>query len=161
MEGDKKRLVARKIWIKEVLNSRYIKEEGLRPNYILTQEDKKVSRINLIGVVVMLDIGQGSSNFLIDDGTGKITVRLFEENEEIKKINVGDVVIIIGRPREYGGEIYVLPEIFKKLDAISWLEVRKLELNEKKEVKKAEAPPEVIEETVEDREEDSEGKESG
>ena len=39
----------------------------------------------------------------------------------------GDTVQIIGNVREWNGEIYVIPEVVKKVD-VRWLLVRKLEI---------------------------------
>ena len=50
--GNQKRQVAEKIRIKDILGGRYIQEEGWTPNYVETDNGKKVSRVNIIGAVV-------------------------------------------------------------------------------------------------------------
>jgi RPA family protein len=131
MEGERKRLVAVKLWIKDIIKSTYIKEEGLRPNYILTQSNEKISRVNLIGTIIFIE-SAGHASIFIDDGSGKVAVRSFEQNEDWKNLNIGESILVIGRPREYNGEIYILPEIVRKLEDTSWLEVRKRELGVKR-----------------------------
>ena len=47
--------------------------------------------------------------------------------EPLKNIMQGDTVQVIGNVREWNGEIYVIPEVVKKVD-VRWLLVRKLEI---------------------------------
>lgn len=112
--------------IKEIISGEYIKQEGWDPNYILSLKNEKLSRINLIGVVVT--VPENSLSVFVDDGTGKIEARTFEENNMFKNITIGDIVLIIGRPREYNAEIYVNAETIKKITNKGWLEYRKKEI---------------------------------
>ena len=64
---------------------------------------------------------------VIDDGTGRISARIFDNEASVGKIEVGDFAIVIGRPREFSGERYILVEIMKKIDG-RWMKARKLEL---------------------------------
>lgn len=123
-----KREIAFKVSITEVLNSPYVKEEGWTPNY-LSVAGKKVSRINLIATVVDKD----ESSAVIDDSTGSIMLRTFEDNKWLVKVNVGDCVLVIGRPREYNNEKYIIPEIVKSVSS-KWGLVRKLELSKRKTI---------------------------
>ena len=139
--ADIKRQVAIKVWINELKGGSYIQEAGMNPNYVLTADDKRLSRVNLLGVVVSVGDQTGLMSFVLDDGGAKITVRAFEESKGLS-VELGSVVVVIGRPREYGNEIYVLPEIVKKVDDNKWIEVRKLELGVKET---------VVEQTIEDQ----------
>ena len=65
---------------------------------------------------------------IIDDSSGKIFVRTFNDNKIIDKINIGEVILIIGRPREYNDEKFIMPEIIKKIDNKKWIDFRRLEL---------------------------------
>lgn len=121
-----KRQTAYKIRIGDMLNAKYIKTEGLNPNY-LEIYGKEISRINIVGVVVLKSEQDNYKTMVIDDGTGKIIARAFEHNALLDKIGISDVVIIIGRPREFANEKYILIEIIKKIDPI-WAKARKLEL---------------------------------
>ena len=123
-----KRQTACKIRIKDILNSRYIKNEGFNPNY-LEINSQEVSRVNIIGVVVDKPDINNYKAIEIDDGTGKIFARFFEDNTSLNSINVGDVVLVIGRPREFSSEKYILIEAIKKID-MAWAKVRKLELKD-------------------------------
>lgn len=119
-----KRQTAVKIRINDLNNSNYVKAEGdWQPNYLLTPHNTKISRINLLGTVIETD----ENSFTIDDGTGQIVARSFEELPV--RPNTGDVVVVIGRPREFDG-IYIVPEIVKIIQSKQkeWIELRKLEL---------------------------------
>ncbi|MBD3361926.1 hypothetical protein GF358_04000 [Candidatus Woesearchaeota archaeon] len=127
-----KRQTALKVNIGNLLNGTYIKQDGMLPNYVLLSDGSKVSRVNLIGVVVSVGEDTGFQSVFIDDGSGKISVRAFEDMPKLKELSIGDCVLIVGRPREFSNEIYVLPEIIKKIVNKQWLEVRKIELEKNK-----------------------------
>ncbi|MFQ5474753.1 MAG: hypothetical protein ACE5DM_02855 [Candidatus Nanoarchaeia archaeon] len=118
------RQTAFKVKIADVLNGDYTKEEGWLPNYISVR-DMKVSRANIIAVVVAVVKEQSFHNILVDDGSGTLSLRLFEPNLAVPQL--GDVVLAIGRTRDYGGERYLAPEILRKVDQ-RWLEIRQLEV---------------------------------
>jgi RPA family protein len=147
-EGESsRRQVAHKVNIADILNNRYVKEDGWLPNYFSVGE-KKVSRVNILGVIVSKDMQEGevaSQNFVLDDGSGRISLRFFESGA---RVDVGDIVLVIGRPREFGTDRYIVPEIVKKVKDSGWVQVRKLELAFEKHkavqaaAEKAPAPPE-------------------
>lgn len=122
-----KRQVAHKISVSDILNAVFAKDE-LSAGYIRLR-DVNISRVNVIATVV--DKSERDSNFssaMIDDGTGKILLRSFENTGLFSKADVGDFVLVIGRIREFSGERYVMPEIFKKIDDLGWVSARKMEL---------------------------------
>ena len=123
-----KRQVAHKLRIQDVIQSPYVKQEGeWSPNYI-EWNGVQVSRVNIIGVVVFADAQDNTvKSITIDDGTGKILVRSFDEQYTFSNAQVGDMVLLIGRVREYNNEKYIMAEIVKHIDK-QWVEVRKLEL---------------------------------
>ena len=153
-----KREVAVKLRVSDLINGQYIKEEGLRPNYVLLKDGRKVSRVNILGTVVSVNTDTGYKNIYIDDGTAKLSVRSFEQNAMLEARQVGDIVFAIGKPREYGREIYVLPEIIKPAADIHWVELRALELRKQPvaeqalepEIKAAGETESVVEEFVDD-----------
>ncbi len=120
---------AKKVWIKEVLSATYVATEGWNPN-MLRINDEEVTRVNILGAVVSKATTEifNYDFFTLDDGTGRITIRSFDNKEFSKRLDVGDMVLVIGRPREYGSEVYINPELVKKIDDSAWIELRKLEL---------------------------------
>ena len=92
---------------------------------------RPVRRVNLLATVVDKDSSESQSykSLLVDDGTAQIRLRFFDTDTPLfEKLEIGNFAIIIGKPRHYGSEIYVTPEILKPLKNVKWAEVRKLEL---------------------------------
>lgn len=129
MSKQNQRQVAIKLRIADILGGQYIKEEGWNPNYVLTRGGKKASRVNLLGTVVSIPTAEiNYRSMALDDGSGKIPVRSFDESDLFHGVGLGDVVFVVGRPRQYGNEIYIMPEIIKKLQNKLWIDIRKLEI---------------------------------
>jgi len=127
MTNGQKREIAQKVWIADIQNGEYTKDdEEWKPNYVLVGQ-LKVSRVNLIGTVVVKEEEGNRALIWLDDGTDKISLRTFEALSMSDKIMVGDVVNVVGRPYQFGQEKYIVPESIKKVDPL-WLKVRHSEL---------------------------------
>ncbi len=126
-----KRQTAYKIKINTLLEEKYVKTDGWNPNFII-MNGIEISRVNVIGAVISNELETFGSvayrNVMIDDGTGKISLRNFENPEALSGIEVADVVLVIGKLREYGSERYILSEIVKKIEDKRWIEQRNLEI---------------------------------
>jgi len=102
--------------------------------------DKKIVRVNLIANVVEIYNAEGDkrySSITIDDASGQVRVKVFGGDVSmVSGLSYGDTILTIGLLRSYNNELYVMPEIIKKVDA-RYLLIRKLELerNLKKEEK--------------------------
>jgi len=130
MSQFQKRQTAKVVRINDILNGTYVKVEGLEPNYIRIADDRKISRANLIGTVISKSDNpdQNFSSIDIDDKSSSISIRSFEDKSIFDNVNIGDVVLLIGKPREYGGEKYIVLEIIKPVN-VKWLELRMLQLD--------------------------------
>jgi len=122
---DFKRQIAKKVSIQDLQNGVYVRQEGWQPNFVQTQNGEKVSRINILGTVVS---EQQENQFVIDDGTGKMSIRAFDSPQSLPTLHMGQVIMVIGRPREFGSEMYILPEIVKSIEDKKWIQVRLKEL---------------------------------
>ncbi len=126
-----KRQIACKVRISDILNNNLVKDE-LSAGFIKLN-DMNVSRVNIIATVVYKsDQESNYRSAIIDDGTGKILLRSFENADIFSKIDVGDPVIAIGKIREFNNEKYIIPEILKKMNNFEWVNVRKKELEDNK-----------------------------
>ena len=105
-----KRLVAKKVWVNDIITGEYIKKSGWEPSYFITQYGN-ISRINIIGFIVSTE----QNSFILDDGTGNISIRFFDSAPNIE-LSTGDLAIVIGRPRRWNNDTYIVPEIVKKVD---------------------------------------------
>lgn len=125
------RQTAYRVWIKDLVNSEYIKEEGeWKPNYIKIK-DKNVSRVNIIANVITTFKNPDNTyaSITLDDGSETIRVKAFRDDISlIENTKPGDTLLVIGRPREYQNEIYIIPEIIKTIINPDWIRIRKLEL---------------------------------
>ena len=124
-----KRQIAYHVKVSEILTGEYVEEEGWNPNYVKTFRGE-VSRVNIIGVVIAVT----DDSVTIDDGSGKIDVRSFENKEKFGEFDLGDVVILIGRPRAWNEQKYIAMEIMRTINPV-WAKVRKEELKNVSEVK--------------------------
>ncbi len=120
---DIRRQTAYKCSIRDLTNGVFVKKEGWESNYVMTDYGD-FSRVNVIGVIVSKE----NSNFILDDGTGTMSCRMFEQNVALEGLAVGDVVLTIARPREYNGQLYLASEIVRKIDNPAWIAYRKKEL---------------------------------
>lgn len=123
------RQTAYKVKILDLLNNEYVVQQGeWEPNYILVNGER-VSRVNIIANIIDKQDTDMLSSAVIDDGSGNITVRCFIDNIRLlRDKNVGDLVLIIGRPRKNNDELFIVAEIIKKLDNPNWLKLRQREL---------------------------------
>ncbi len=125
------RQTAYKLWIASILSSPYTKTTGeFSPNYI-TFKDQQISRVNIMANVIetFASPEDTHASLTVDDGSGTIRIRVFKDNLALlRDIEMGDLVLIIGKIREYNNELYILPEIVKKLTNASWGKLRRLEL---------------------------------
>ncbi len=102
------------VWISELLSGRFTQQEDA-PSTVVLPDGQTVQRIRLYGVIVSKD------ELVIDDGTGSILIRSFDTP---LNASVGDAVLVIGRPRVYNEQPYLLGEIVKTIHPL-WLQLRK------------------------------------
>ena len=123
----KQRQVAYKVPISAILNNPYIEQEGWNPNYVQVN-GRQISRINLVATVIDKQNTGSLATLVLDDSTGVIQARLFNEDvKKIENISVGDTILIIGRPRKFNDQKFITIEISKKIDSV-WAKIRKIEL---------------------------------
>jgi RPA family protein len=123
--ADLKRVIAKKVFVSDIINSTYIKKSGWEPSGILTKYGE-VSRVDIIGIIV--SISKEEKTLILDDGTGNILCRFFDNSDIVERFSLGELVNIIGRPRELNDSRYVFPEIIKKVEDKRWYKARQMEL---------------------------------
>jgi RPA family protein len=94
------------------------------PNY-LDAGCMKISRVALTGVVVGNKTENGSPAITIDDKSSTIEVREYVDPSKegpilLNELDVGNLIKVIGKVKEFGGQRYVQAEIVKKTTA-DWL----------------------------------------
>lgn len=134
-----KRATAIKVHINQLISGKYVKDDV--NNYLETELGVSLSRARILGTIVgkwmpntqnaVKSDRTPQASIIIDDGTETIRVKTWKE--DIKMLDdheMGDVVDIIGRVRQYENEIYITPEIIRKIEDPNWELVRELEIIE-------------------------------
>jgi RPA family protein len=153
VEQEIKRQTAYKCTIATLNKGIFVKKEGWESNYLVT-EYGDFSRVNVIGAVVSKE----NNSIDIDDGSGQINGRLFDNTKQLDNISIGSIVLIVGRPREFNNRIYLTIEVVKLLDP-RWIAYRRKELSLIKRIRDVESvqrveekrkvlEPEIIESTT-------------
>lgn len=124
------RQTAYKVWIGDLIKSKYVEQPGeWDPNYFLIN-DVKVSRVNLVASIVSVYENQDKTmkSVEVDDGSGSVSLKAWGDDINLlTNLNIGDTCLIVGRPRNNNDQLFVTPEIIKKIDS-TWVKLRKLEL---------------------------------
>lgn len=121
LQGDRRTAV--KLFVRDILDGVFFREEGWSPNYLDTLSGVRVYRVNIVGVVVAVILEEGA--LYIDDGSGSVLVRNY--TDRVLSFRAGDFCLVIGRVRESGSQRYVSLEISRKVHP-SWVAFRRLEL---------------------------------
>jgi len=127
------RHTAYKLRIKDLTSNEYVLRNG-ESDYI-TVNGKEVSRTRIVATVVnkFTNEERKSGTLIIDDCSDIISVRAWEnEYHLIDKINIGDLIEVIGRVRKYNDNVYLTPEIIKKISPNEYV-LWKVELGKTKE----------------------------
>ena len=117
--------------ISDVVNGKFIRKEGMEPSYVLTELGQKISRAHLLGTIVDKFTSEDGnySSITIDDDSDSIRIKAFREDSNIfDNFEIGDLVIVIGKVREYTDENYIIPEIVKKIVNPNYEILHKLEV---------------------------------
>lgn len=114
------RLPAKKVRIADIVTGKYFagSKDDMKPSYVIMQLGEKVSRVNLVATAVdKFESEDGNyASLSLDDGSGGLRVKAFKDVTAIKNIELGDMVLVIGKLKEYQGEVYINLEIAKKVE---------------------------------------------
>ena len=123
---------AYKIKIEDLVKGQYTRSvEGAEPSHLVTPWGQEISRARILGTVVDKYVSEDRSYaaLRIDDGSETVRLKAWRQDvPSVEGINVGDLVDAAGRVREYGGEVYLTPDIVVKVEDPNWEVVRELEV---------------------------------
>ena len=123
-----KRQTAYLVKIEDLLKAQFVQGTDDVPGYFfLPERELKVVRINCTGIVISNEDMNGFQELVIDDASGGIPIRNFDASIKIS-VQIGDIVRVIAKVRDYNEQRYLLPEVVKKLDSPKWLTLRNLEI---------------------------------
>jgi len=123
---------AYKIKIEDIVKGQFLRSaEGGEPDYLATPWGQQISRARVMGTIVDKYVSEDQSYAALRIDDGSETIRLKSWGQDVSKvanINVGDLVDVIGRIREYGGETYLVPDVIVTVSDPNWEIVRELEI---------------------------------
>jgi len=155
-----KRSTAYRVKLKNIVNSTYEKREGFNPS-VIKFNNLEISRVNVIASIVgkYLTDDQNYCAVTLDDGSETIRVKNFGvEVSVIKELNVGDIVRIIGKVKEYNEEKYIAGEISKVLNP-NWIIVNDLEIGNQKQTVSDSTKSDSVNKVTESNEKSNENEE--
>ncbi|MBN2330342.1 MAG: hypothetical protein JXC85_00865 [Candidatus Aenigmarchaeota archaeon] len=111
------RQTAMRVRIVDLVSGEWVRKEGMEPSYVITPRKETVSRAKIVGTVVSKFISEDGNfaSVTIDDSTATMQGKQWKETELVTGVNPGDLVTMIGKVREYEGNIYMVPEIIRKV----------------------------------------------
>ena len=131
------RMPAAKVRIADILGGRF-EEVSVGPvRYFRLPSGKSVAAVRVMGVVVDAYVSDdmGHVRLVIEDGTGSISVRAWDQDVELlmdptsgMPYSRGTVLDVIGRVREWRAEKYLVPQLVVKVENPNWILVRALEI---------------------------------
>lgn len=133
-------MTAKKTNISDIVNGEWVKKEGMEPSFVVSPNGDEISRARILGTIVAKFIAE-DGNFAamtMDDTTETIRGKVFKTVKPIDSFEIGDLVDLIGKTREYNGELYIIPEIIRKVEDPNLELLRKLEIMKKPKVERKE-----------------------
>ena len=112
------RQTAKLLSLEQLNSGKYFQREGFEPNFLLLPSGKRISRGRVVATVVdRYQNDDGTYGALtLDDGTDTAQAKFFSELGLMEGHEVGDEVEIIGKVREYQGEIYIGAELVNNVE---------------------------------------------
>ncbi|MFB6180650.1 MAG: OB-fold nucleic acid binding domain-containing protein [Candidatus Nanohalobium sp.] len=113
-----KRQTAKITDTEELNNGKYFQREGFEPNFLLTPDGRRLSRARLVGTVVdsFINDDETYASLTLDDGKDTTQVKFFNEVERMEDYEIGDILEVVGKVREYQGQIYLDGEVLQDTD---------------------------------------------
>ena len=131
---ERKRLTAIKTKIKPITTGKYVTQPGFEPNYVLTPLGIRLSRVRMIATIVDKFISETKkfSSITLDDASDTIRAKTWN-SLILDEFQVGDIIDITGKVKEYQGEVFLAPEVIRKVENLNWEILRELEVKKQEE----------------------------
>jgi RPA family protein len=111
--------------ISDIVNGTFGDDNG---SHVISPYGVELRRVALVGLIVDHYSKEGYASITIDDGTETIRAKAWGgEASSLEKVQVNILALIVGKVKEYQGEIYVSPEIVRELDDPNYMTVHQLE----------------------------------
>ncbi len=111
--------------VADIIRGTYNEEDG---HHVVSPQGVELRRVVLVGFIVRQYVGQGSfASITIDDGTETIRAKAWGETQSLEQVETNTLAMIVGKVREYEGEVYIVPEIVRTLDDANYMTLHQLE----------------------------------
>jgi hypothetical protein len=121
----RERMTAVRAAVVDIVKGTYGEDNG---PHVVSPYGVELRRVALVGLIIDQYSGEGFASITIDDGTETIRAKAWGgEAASLDKVQTNILALIIGKIREYEGELYVVPEIVRELDDPNYLIVHKME----------------------------------
>ncbi len=121
----RERMTAVRASVADIIHGTYSEEDG---HHVVSPQGVELRRVVLVGFIVKQYIGQGSfASITIDDGTETIRAKTWGETQSLEQAEPNTLAMIVGKVREYEGEVYIVPEIVHPLDDANYITLHQLE----------------------------------
>ena len=114
--------------IKDLIDGEY-KTPANEPAFLEIAWGLNVLKVNLIATVIdnYVSDDEKFASITLDDGTGVIRSKAFQNTRVIADIKAGTIILFIGWIRNYNDELYLVPEIVKPVTNYDKLSLIKIE----------------------------------
>lgn len=121
----RERMTAVRASVADIVHGTYSEEDG---HHVVSPQGVELRRVVLVGFIVRQYVGQGSfASITIDDGTETIRAKAWGETQSLEQVEANTLAMIVGKVREYEGEVYIVPEIVRSLDDANYMTLHQLE----------------------------------
>jgi RPA family protein len=121
----KDRFTAIRATIDDLVNGEYGDDGGPR---VVSPHGIELRRVLLLGQIVENYVSDNFASITLDDGTGTIRAKAWgAEASALEAVESDILALVIGKVREYEGELYVVPEIVKRVEDPNFIPLHKLE----------------------------------
>jgi len=129
-----KRQTAKLVDFEQLNSGKYFQREGFEPNFLLLPSGRRISRGRTIATVVdrFINDDETYGSLTLDDGKDTIQIKFFSELELMDGFEVGQVIEVVGKVREYQNQIYMDGEILREVSPEKEL-LHELKLNKREE----------------------------
>ena len=112
-----KRQTAKLVDFEQLNSGKYFQREGFEPNFLLLPSGRRISRGRTVATVVDRFINEDETygSITLDDGKDTVQIKFFSELELMDGFEIGDVIEVVGKVREYQNQIYLDGEILREV----------------------------------------------
>lgn len=113
--AQQKRQTAKLVDFEQLNSGKYFQREGFEPNFLLLPSGRRISRARAVGTVVdrFVNDDETYGSLTLDDGNDTAQIKFFSELELMEDFETGQVIEVIGKVREYQGQIYLDGEVLR------------------------------------------------